>query len=148
MEIEDEHHLEKFKARAPNGSLFVGLAHKSTLCFSGIVNKFGDSEPVIARFPSNKGRNSDIRIPHNSLELHPAPCMRDVCYVRWLGPSCKSKQNVLSLILLLPLAKLTNQKRGICRHRILYPLRLRLPFPNVARIPRPKVSLGPNQMLN
>ena len=122
-----------------NDSRIVG--HSSFAC--NCQNKFGDSELVIARFPSNKGGNSDIRIPHNSSELHPAPCMRDVCCVHWLGPSCKSKQNILSLILLLPLAKLTNQKRGIYRDHILYPLRLRLPFPNVARIPRPKVSLGP-----
>ena len=111
-------------------------------------NKVWDSEPVIAHFPSNKGGNLDIRIPHNSSELHPSPCMRDVCRVHRLGPSYTSKQNILSLILLILLTELTNQKRGICKHRILYPLRLRPPFPNNAEILRPKVGLRPNQMLN
>ena len=141
--------------------LFVGLARKSTfVCFfflfsdSRIVshspfsckwqNKFWDNEPVIAHFPSNKGGTSNIRIPCISLELHPAPCMRDVCRVRGLGLNYTSKQNVLSLILLIPLAKLMNQKRGICRHRILYPLQLGLPFTNDAWTLRPKASLDPN----
>ena len=48
-------------------------------------NKFWDSELAIARFPSKKGGNSDIRIPHNFAELHPTPCMREVCCVRGLG---------------------------------------------------------------
>ena len=47
-------------------------------------------------------------IPCNSSELHLAPCMRDVCHVRGLGSSCTPKQNVLSLILFIPLAKLMN----------------------------------------
>ena len=34
------------------------------------------------------------------------------------------------------------------RHRILYPLRLELPFPNDARNLRPKASLKPNQISN
>ena len=127
--------------------MFVRLAHKNNLClFSFFVlsdsrilshlsfafkwqNKFLDSEPIIARFPSNKGGNSDIRIPHSSLELHPAPCMRNVCCVRGLGSSHTLKQNVFSLILLIPLAELMNQKRGICTHCILYPLQLEPPFP-------------------
>ena len=109
-------------------------------------NRFWNSEPVVSRFPSNKGGNSDIRIPHNSVELHPAPCMRVVCCVRRLGPSCMLKQNVLSLTLLISLVELTNQKRGIYRHRILYPLRLGLLFPNDGKILRPKVSLGLNQI--
>ena len=50
--------------------------------------------------------------------------MRDVCHVRGLGSSRTLKQNVFSLILLTPFVKLTNQKRSICRHRILYPFRL------------------------
>ena len=70
--------------------------------------------------------------------------MRDVCHVHRLGPSHTLKQNVLSLILLIPLVKLTNQKMGICRHHILYPLRLGLPFYNDVEILRPKVGLGPN----
>ena len=93
-------------------------------------NRIWDSKPIIARFSSNKGGNLDIRIPRNSAELHPAPCMRVVYHVRGLGPSRTSKQNVLSLIILILLAKLTNQKRGICRHCLLYPLQLGLPFPN------------------
>ena len=34
------------------------------------------------------------------------------------------------------------------RYCILYPLRLRPPFPNDVEILRPKVGLGPNQILN
>ena len=79
---------------------------------------------------------------------HPTPCMHAVCHVRGLGSSLTSKQNFLSLILLIPLAKLTNQKRGICRHRILYPLRLEPSFPNDTRTLRPKASLESNQILN
>ena len=56
------------------------------------------------------------------------------------------KQNVLSLILSIPLVELTNQKRGICRHRILYPLRLGPPFPNDGKILKPKVGLGFGQI--
>jgi len=85
-------------------------------------HKFWDNEPVVAHFLSNKGGTSNIRIPRSFLELRPARCMRDVCRVRGLGPSRTSKQNVLSLILLIPSAKFTNQKRGIYRHRILYSL--------------------------
>ena len=126
-------------------------------------NKFWDSKPIVACFPSNKGGNLDIRIPRNFSELYPTSCMRDVCRVRGLGSSCMLKQNILSLILLILLAKLTNQKMVVllillvkltnqkmvfCRHRILYPLRLGPSFPNDAQIPRSKVGLGPNQMLN
>ena len=74
--------------------------------------------------------------------------MRDVCRVHGLGPSHTSKQNFLSLILLVLLVKLTNKKRGICRHRILYLLRLGPPFLNDAEILKPKVGLGSNKMLN
>ena len=165
-------HPEKFEARASDGYhrdyillLSVGLAQRAPLfvlfffLFSDyrIVshspftckwqNKSWDNEPVVACFLSNKGGTSDIRIPHNSTELHPTPCMRDVCHVHGLGSNHTSKQNVLSLILCILLVKLTNQKRGICRHRILYPLRLEPPFPNDARTLRPKASLEPNQIL-
>ena len=129
----DEHHKDYILL------LFVGLAWRAPLyvfLFSFFFlsdfrivsyspfaykwqNRFWDSELVVARFLSNKGGTSDIRIPRNSSELHPAPCMRDVCRVHGLGPSHTSKQNVLSLILLITLTKLMNQKRGICRHRIL-----------------------------
>ena len=74
-------------------------------------NKLWDSEPIVACFLSNKGGNSNIGIPQNSSVLHLAPCMRDVCCVHRLGLSRTSKQNVLSLILLIPLAKLINQKK-------------------------------------
>ena len=111
-------------------------------------NRFWDSEPIIARFPSNKGGTSDIQIPCNSSELHSAPCMRDVCHVCGLGPSRMLKQNLLSLILLISLAKLTNQKKGICRHHILYPSQFGPPFPNNARTLRPKASLELNQISN
>ena len=85
-------------------------------------NRFLDSEPIVACFLINKGWNLDIRILRNSAELHLTPCMRVVYRVHRLGPSCMSKQNILSLILLILLAGLTNQKSGICRYRILYPL--------------------------
>ena len=149
--------MEKFEARALDRHhkdyillLFVRLAHKSTfvnfsfffLSDSRIVNhspfackwqnKLWDSKPIIAYFLSNNGGTSNIRTPSNSSKLHPAPCMRDVCRVCGLGPRCTSKKNYLSLILLIPLAKLTNKKMGICRHCILYPLQLGPPFPNDA----------------
>ena len=111
-------------------------------------NRFWDNEPIVAHFPSNKGGTLDIQIPHSSSEMHPTPCMHNVCRMRGLGSSLTLKQNVLSLILLIPLVKLTNQKRGICRHRILYPLRLEPLFPNDTRTLRPKASLEPNQILN
>ena len=160
---------EKFKARALDGNhrdyiilLFVGLAFKSTLvCFlfpflsdSRMMshspfackwqNRFWDSELVIVCFPSNKGGTSDIRIPHSSLELHLTPCIRDVSHVSGLGPSRTLKQNVLSLILLIPLAKLMNQKRSIYRHHILYPLRLRPLFLNDVQTLGPKARLKSN----
>ena len=111
-------------------------------------NKFQDSEPIVACFLSNKGRTSDIQISCNSLELHPALCTCDMCCVRGLGSSCTSKQNVLSLILLIPLAKLTNQRKGIYRHCIFYPLQLGPSFPNDNRTLRPKTSLESNQISN
>ena len=100
---------------------------------AGMVEKVRDSD-----------RESEQGQPEASASL--ALCMCNVCRVRGLGPSCTPKQNILSLILLIPLAKLTNQKRGICRHCILYPLRLRPLFPNDARTLRPKIGLGPNQI--
>ena len=72
--------------------------------------------------------------------------MRAICSVRGLGLSHTSKKNVFSLILLILLAELTNQKRGIYRHCILCPIQLRPPFPNDVGILRPKVGLGPNQI--
>ena len=111
-------------------------------------NRFWDSEPIVTCFLSNKCGTLDIRITRNSLELHPIPCMHDVCRVRGLSPSHMSKQNILSLILLILLVKLTNQKRGICRHQILYPLQLWPLFPNDARTLRPKAILEPNQISN
>ena len=155
--------------------LFVGLAHKSTLVYYLFIylylffllflfsdfrivshspfackwqNRFRNSEPVVACFLSNKGGIPDIRIPCNSSELHPAPCMCDVCRVHGLGPSCTLKQNVLSLILLISSVKLMNQKRGIYRHHILYPLRFGPQLPNDAQTLRPKASLEPNQISN
>ena len=44
--------------------------------------------------------------------------------------------------------KLTNQKKGIYRYCILYPLRLGPPFPNDGKILKPKVGLGPDQIIN
>ena len=73
--------------------------------------KFLDSEPIVARFLSNTYGTSDIRIPQNSAELQLATCMRVVFHMRRLGPSSTSKQNVLSLILLIPLVELMNKKK-------------------------------------
>ena len=87
-------------------------------------------------------------ISRNSVELHLAPCMHVICCVHGLGPSRTLKQNVLPLILLILLAKLTNQKRGIYRHRICYPLQLKPSFPNDGKILKPKVGLGPDQIIN
>ena len=64
-------------------------------------SRFWDSEPVVARFLSNKGGNSDIQMLRDSVESHLAPCMRVVCHVHRLGLNHTSKQNVLSLILLI-----------------------------------------------
>ena len=75
-----------------------------------------------------------------------APCPMYVCCVSWLGLSHTSKQNVLSFIILILLAELTNQKRGIFRHRILYSLRLGPQFPNDGKILKPKVGLGSDQI--
>ena len=90
----------------------------------------------------------DIRISHDSMELYPTLCMHVMCHVHGLGPGRTLKQNVLSLILLIPLTKLMNRKRGIYRHHILYPLQLVPPLPNDAEILRPKVGLELNQILN
>ena len=68
------------------------------------------------------------------------------CCVLWLGLSRTSKQNVLSFIILILLVELTNQKRGICRHRILYSLWLGSQFPNDGKILKPKVGLGFDQI--
>jgi len=72
--------------------------------------------------------------------------MRVICHVHGLGSSCTSKQNVLFLILLILTMELTNKKRGICRHRIFYPLRFEPPFSNDVIILKLKVGLEPNQM--
>ena len=40
----------------------------------------------VTRFPSNTCGTSDIRISRNSVELHLAPCMLVINYVRGLGP--------------------------------------------------------------
>ena len=108
----------------------------SRICFSFLVTrivshspfacnwqkKFRNSEPVIVHFSSNKGGTLYLQIPQNSTELHPAPCMRVICRVRGLGLSRTLKKKVLSLILLIQLVELTNQKRGIGRQSNLYPL--------------------------
>ena len=113
-----------------------------------LQNRFSteDNEHIIPHFPSNKGGTSNIWFPCNFMELQPTPCMRVVCRVHGLGLSRTLKKNDLSLILLILLVELTNQKKGICRHRILYPLRLEHLFPNDVEILKPKVGLGPNQI--
>ena len=118
------------------------MSHSPFACNWKKKKGFWDSELIFTHFPSNKSGTSDIRIPCNSTELHPTPCIHVVCHMCGLGPSCMSKQNVLSLILLIPLVKLMNQKKGICRHRILYPLQLGPPFPNDVGILKAKVGLG------
>ena len=79
-----------------------------------------DSESVITHFSSNTCGTSDIRILHSFSKLQPTPCMHVVCHMLGLGLSRTSKQNILSLFLLISLAELTNQNRGNCRHLILY----------------------------
>ena len=66
----------------------------------------------------------------------------------WVGSESFVETNVLSLILLILLAKLTNKKRGIYRHRILYTLQLGPPFPNDGKILKPKIGLEPDQIRN
>ena len=61
-----------------------------------------------------------MRIPRDSVELQPVPYMHVVCRVHGLGLNHMLKQNVFPFILLIPLAELTNQRRGIYRYRILY----------------------------
>ena len=112
-------------------------------------NKFWNSEPVIARFSSNKGENSDIQIWHDFAKLHLAPCMRVIYCVRGLGPSHTTNCFVsyfFYFFIFYFWAEFTNQKRGIYRHCILYPLWLRPLFPNDGSTLKPKVGLGPNQM--
>ena len=48
-------------------------------------NRFWNGEPIVAYLLRNNGENWDILIPCNSSELHPAPCMRDVCHVHGFG---------------------------------------------------------------
>ena len=74
----------------------------------------------------------------------PHVCMLCVVCLGWAQVICRNK--MLSFILLIPLTKLTNQNRGICRDLILYPLRLRPSFPNDVKILRPKVGFGPNRL--
>ena len=130
------------------------------ICFSFLVTRivshlpfacnwqffFWNSEPVIAHFSSNKGGTLYLQIPQNSTELHPAPYMHVVCRVHGLGLSHTLKKNVLSLILLISLVELTNQKRGIGKHIILYLLWLKPLLPNDIEILKSKVGLGPNQI--
>ena len=126
-------------------SFLVTLGHWVTrLLLENWQTRFWDSEPVIGRFPSNTHGTLGERIPHNSLELHLTPCMCIVCHMRGLSLSCMSKQNVLSLFLLIPLTKLTNQKKGNYRHLIWYPLWPKPLFSNDDITWRPKVDLGSN----
>ena len=112
-------------------------------------NRFWDNELVIARFLSKKGRTSNIKKSYATLQSCTPPLVCMMCVVCvGLAHAAHQKKHVLSLILLIPLVKLTNQKRGIYRHRILYPLQLEPPFPNDVRTLRPKASLEPNQKSN
>ena len=69
----------------------------------------------------------------------PHVCVLFVMCVGWAS-AIHRKKNVLSLFLLIPLAKLTNQNWGNYRHLILYPLQLRSSFPNDGSTLRPKVN--------
>ena len=69
-----------------------------------------------------------------------------VC-VGW-ARAIRQNKMFLSFIILIPLVKLTNQKRGTCRHLILYLIWIRPSFPNDAQTLRPKASVKPNQILN
>ena len=56
----------------------------------------------------------------------------------------QSQINLVFFFFWFPLMKLTNQKKDICRHRILYPLRLEPPFLNDARALKFKAGLELN----
>ena len=60
-------------------------------------NGFWDNEPVIAHFSSNKDENSDIRIPRNFLELHPAHVC--VMCVVCMGEAQAVRQNKIFCLL-------------------------------------------------
>ena len=54
-------------------------------------NRFWDSEPIIARFPSNKGGNLDIRISHNTTSYTPPHvCVLCAVYVAWAWAVCRN----------------------------------------------------------
>ena len=107
--------------------------------------RFLDSEPIITLFLSNTCGTSGFRMSHNSTTLHPAPCMHVVCCVCGLGLS-HTTNCFVSYSFLFFWVEFTNQKKGIYRHCILYPLWLGPLFPNDGTTLKPKVGLGPNQM--
>lgn len=74
-----------------------------------------DSELVITRFPSGTCGTSNMRIPRNFTNF-PDVCMLFSVCVGW--DRAVHLNIVLSLILLILLEELTNQKRGICKHYI------------------------------
>ena len=49
-------------------------------------NRFWDSEPVIAHFPSNKGGNSDIQNPTQLFVVAPRPMYAWCVSCAWVGP--------------------------------------------------------------
>ena len=77
----------------------------------------------------------------------PHVCVMCVVCMGW-AQAIRQNKMFLSFIILIPLVKLTNQKRGTCRHLILYFIRIRPSFPNDAQTLRPKASVKPNQILN
>ena len=107
-------------------------------CACNWQNRYWDNEPIVARFPNNKCGIQTYE-SHVTLRSYTPPhvCMLCVvCRVCGLGATYTSKQNIFSLILLILLAKLTNQKRGIYR--------LRPPFPNDGKTLKPKGGLRPD----
>ena len=74
--------------------------------------------------------------------------MHNVYHVCGLGPSRTSKQNVLSLILLISLVKLKNKKKGVSVDTAFCTLYDSDPCSPIILNSKTNVGLGPNQKLN
>ena len=98
---------------------------------------FWDSESIVTHFLSNKcmefGHTNPTQLYRVALRPMSVCCM--LC--AWVGSEPYDKTLIL-------LVELTNQKRDIYRHRILYPLQHGPPFPNDGKILKLIVGLGPD----
>ena len=59
-------------------------------------NRFSDGKPVLARFLSNKGGNSDIRIAHDLCGVAPRPMYACCVLCAWVGLEPYIETNVVS----------------------------------------------------